>query len=605
MQSKIIPRRELDFLLYEWLNVEVLNLRPRFAEHTRETFNAALDTCEQIATELFAPHNKKSDQNEPHFDGETVHIIPEVKVALDAFCTSGLMAAGQDFELDGMQLPCVVEKAGFAYFTGANAGTTAYPFLTIGNANTLMKCGTPEQIELFAKPMLAGRFFGTMCLSEPQAGSSLSDIVTRAELQADGSYRLTGNKMWISAGEHELSENIIHLVLAKVPDEHGKLIPGVKGISLFIVPKKLVNPDGTLGERNDVVLAGLNHKMGYRGTTNCLLNFGEGKFQPKGKAGAIGYLVGTLHKGLANMFHMMNEARIGVGLGAVMLGYTGYLHSLDYARNRPQGRNLQAKDPATPQLPIIEHTDVKRMLLAQKSYVEGGLALNLYCARLVDEERSGMTAQARTQALLLLDILTPVAKSWPSQWCLEANSLAIQVHGGYGYTREYNVEQFYRDNRLNPIHEGTHGIQGLDLLGRKVSMKDGAAMQALATEIQTTVTRAVGHTDLVDYAQALSLNLRRIGMVTQALYAAGDVNITLANASLYLEAFGHIVVAWIWLEQALLSVDKQNHHEANFYAGKLQACKYFYHWELPKVQQQLELLGSLDTTTLDMQDAWF
>ena len=605
MQSKIIPRRDLDFMLYEWLNVESLNQRPRFADHSRETFNAALDTCEQIATELFAPHNKKNDQNEPHFDGETVHIIPEVKVALDAIGASGLLAAGQDFELNGMQLPCVVEKAGFAYFTGANPGTTAYPFLTIGNANTLMKCGTPEQIELFAKPMLAGRFFGTMCLSEPQAGSSLSDIVTRAELQADGSYRLTGNKMWISAGEHELSENIIHLVLAKVPDENGKLIPGVKGISLFIVPKKLVNSDGSLGERNDVVLAGLNHKMGYRGTTNCLLNFGEGKFTPEGKAGAIGYLVGTLHKGLANMFHMMNEARIGVGLGAVMLGYTGYLHSLDYARNRPQGRNLQAKDPATPQLPIIEHTDVKRMLLAQKAYVEGGLGLSLYCARLVDEERTGATPQARSQALLLLDLLTPVAKSWASQWCLEANNLAIQIHGGYGYTREYNVEQFYRDNRLNAIHEGTHGIHGLDLLGRKVVMNNGAAMQALAAEIQTTITRAVTHADLVDYAQALSLALRRAGMVTQTLYGAGDINVTLANASLYLEAFGHIVVAWIWLEQALLSVDKQEHHDAHFYAGKLQACKYFYHWELPKVQQQLDLLASLDTTTLDMQDAWF
>ncbi|MFZ6845130.1 acyl-CoA dehydrogenase [Undibacterium sp. RuTC16W] len=605
MQSKIIPRRDLDFLLYEWLNVESLNQRERFADHTRETFNAALDTCEQIATELFAPHNKKNDQNEPHFDGEVVHIIPEVKTALSAFCDAGLMAAGQDFELGGMQLPCVVEKAGFAYFKGANVGTSSYPFLTIGNANTLMKCGTPEQIELFAKPMLEGRYFGTMCLSEPQAGSSLSDIVTRAEPQEDGSYRLTGNKMWISAGEHELSENIVHLVLAKVPDENGKLIPGVKGISLFIVPKKLVNKDGSLGERNDVVLAGLNHKMGYRGTTNCLLNFGEGKFKPQGKAGAIGYLVGTLHKGLANMFHMMNEARIGVGLGAVMLGYTGYLHSLDYARNRPQGRNPQAKDPATAQLPIIQHTDVKRMLLAQKAYVEGGLALNLYCARLVDEERSAPAPEARAHALLLLDILTPIAKSWPSQWCLEANSLAIQIHGGYGYTREYNVEQFYRDNRLNPIHEGTHGIQGLDLLGRKVVMQDGAAFKALGAEIQATISRAAAQPALSDYAQALSLALRRIAMVTQQLYGAGDLNKTLANASLYLEAFGHTVVAWTWLEQALLSTGKEAHHDANFYAGKLQACKYFFQWELPKVHQQLDLLASLDTTTLDMQDDWF
>jgi alkylation response protein AidB-like acyl-CoA dehydrogenase len=467
-----------------------------------------------------------------------------------------------------------------------------------------MKCGTPQQIDTFVKPMMEGRFFGTMCLSEPQAGSSLSDIVTRAEPQADGSYRLRGNKMWISAGEHELSENIVHLVLAKIPDDDGKLIPGVKGISLFIVPKKLVNADGSLGERNDVVLAGLNHKMGYRGTTNCLLNFGEGKFKPQGKAGAIGYLVGEPHKGLANMFHMMNEARIGVGLGAVMLGYTGYLHSLEYARERPQGSHPTAKDPAQPQVPIIEHTDVKRMLLAQKAYVEGGLGLTLYCARLVDEERTAESDDARRQATLLLDILTPIAKSWPSQWCLEANSFAIQIHGGYGYTREYNVEQFYRDNRLNPIHEGTHGIQGLDLLGRKVTMQNGAAFKALGTEVQKTIARALAAPELAGYAKALGAVLQRIEKVTQALYGAGDMNKTLANASAYLEAFGHAVVAWIWLQQALLAVGKTG-HDADFYRGKLQACAYFFKWELPKVQAQLDLLESIDTTTLDMQDSWF
>ena len=608
MQSKVLSRRDLDFLLYEWLRVESLTERARFADHSRETFNAAIDTCEQIASELFAPHNKKSDQHEPHFDGTAVQMIPDVKVALDAFCAAGLMAAGQDFDNGGMQLPCVVEKAGFAYFKGSNVGTSSYPFLTIGNANTLMKCGTPDQIETFVKPMLSGRFFGTMCLSEPQAGSSLSDIVTRAELQADGTYRLTGNKMWISAGEHELSENIVHLVLAKVPGEDGKLIPGVKGISLFIVPKKLVNADGTLGERNDVVLAGLNHKMGYRGTTNCLLNFGEGKFKPCGKAGAIGYLVGEVHKGLANMFHMMNEARIGVGLGAVMLGYTGYLHSLDYARNRPQGRAPQAKDPATPQLPIIAHTDVKRMLLAQKSYVEGGLALALYCAKQVDEERTAETPEARRQATLLLDILTPIAKSWPSQWCLEANNLAIQVHGGYGYTREYNVEQFYRDNRLNPIHEGTHGIQGLDLLGRKVIMQNGAALQALDHAIQKTLQQAGAVAALALYATALGLAFHRLVAVTEKLHSAGDLNRTLANASLYLEAFGHVVVAWIWLEQALCAVASptaSTAHDADFYRGKLQACGYFFQWELPKIHPQLDLLSRFDTTTLDMQDSWF
>jgi alkylation response protein AidB-like acyl-CoA dehydrogenase len=605
MQSMILSRRDIEFMLYEWLDVERLTRRARFADHSRETFDAAIDTCERIATDLFAPHCKKNDQQEPHFDGETVHINPEVKTALDAFSDAGLIAAGQDYELGGMQLPCVVEKACFGYFMAANVGTSSYPFLTIGNANTLLKYGTPEQIDTFVKPMLEGRFFGTMCLSEPQAGSSLSDITTKAELdtsaQADGTYRLTGNKMWISAGEHELSDNIVHLVLAKIPGPDGKPIPGVKGISLFIVPKKLVNADGTLGERNDVVLAGLNHKMGHRGTTNCLLNFGEGKFKPQGKAGAIGYLVGEPHKGLGYMFHMMNEARIGVGLGAVTLGYTGYLHARDYARNRPQGRHPQAKDPAQPQVAIVEHTDVKRMLLAQKAYVEGGMALVLYAAQLVDEEKTADSDEARTRASLLLEILTPMVKSWPSQWCLEANNLAIQVHGGYGYTREYNVEQFYRDNRLNAIHEGTHGIHGLDLLGRKVSMQNGAAFKALGAEVHKTILKAAEIPQLASYAKALASAVQRIESVTKALHAAGDLNKTLANASLYLEAFGHTVVAWLWLEQALAAVGK----DGDFYNGKLQACTFFFNWELPKVHVQLDLLATIDTTTLDMQDAWF
>ena len=603
MSSLILSRRDLDFLLYEWLDALSLTQRERFTEHNRETFDAVLDLCERLATDEFAPHNKKSDQHEPEFDGNSVSMIPEIGPALQAFCDAGLMAAGQDFEMGGMQLPCLIEKAGFAWFKGANVSTSAYPFLTIGNANTLLKCGSPEQIERYVKPLLAGRFFGTMCLSEPQAGSSLSDIVTRADPEPDGSYRLRGNKMWISGGEHELSENIIHLVLAKVPGPDGKLIPGVKGISLFIVPKKIVHADGTLGERNDVVLAGLNHKMGYRGTTNCLLNFGEGKFQPNGKAGAIAYLVGNLHQGLAAMFHMMNEARIGVGLGAVMLGYTGYLHALDYARNRPQGRHAANKDPLQAQIPIIQHADVKRMLLAQKAYVEGGLALTLYCARLVDEEKTASEEHARTNATSLLDILTPITKSWPSQWCLEANNLAIQVHGGYGYTREYNVEQFYRDNRLNPIHEGTHGIQGLDLLGRKVVMRDGAALALLGEKVRATITQS-GTTELSELGGALLQRWQRLLDVTTQLHQSGDVNTTLANASIYLEAFGHIVVSWIWLSQALSALDAQ-HNDQDFYAGKLQACRWFFLYELPKVDAQLALLVSLDTTTLAMQDNWF
>ena len=622
MQSKILSRRDLDFLLFEWLDAESLTSRARFVDHSRETFSAALDTAEQIATDLFAPHNKKSDCNEPTMceagaGAAIVAIIPEVKTALDTFAAAGLMAAGQDYQYDGMQLPCVVEKAVMAWFTAANVATSAYIFLTIANANTLLKCATPRQVEQFVRPMLAGRFFGTMCLSEPQAGSSLSDITTRAEPDpADGpdgerQYRLTGNKMWISAGEHDLAGNIVHLVLAKIPGPDGCLIAGVKGISLFIVPKFLLDEHGAPGERNDVVLAGLNHKMGNRGTTNCLLNFGEGKYQPGGRAGAVGYLVGAPHQGLANMFHMMNEARIGVGLGAAVLGVTAYLHALDYARNRPQGRHPTEKDPVKPQVAIIRHTDVRRMLLAQKAYTEGAMALVLYCARLVDEQHSADTQVARGDAGRLLDFLTPIAKSWPAQWCVEANSLAIQVHGGYGYTREYNVEQFYRDNRLNAIHEGTHGIHGLDLLGRKASIQDGALLRSVSAALTRTVARA--HlpgvaAELLPYAAQLEASWQQVEAVTTALYACGDLNKTLANASVYLEAVGHVVVAWMWLDQALLASTRlagAAAPDADFYRGKLQACRYFFHWELPKVQPQLELLASIDTTTLDMQDAWF
>jgi alkylation response protein AidB-like acyl-CoA dehydrogenase len=620
MAELICVRRDLAFLLYEWLGVERLTARERYAEHSRSTFDAALDTAEQIATDLFATHNRKSDLNEPTFDGERVRLIPEIRQALDAFSRAGLMSAEHDEALGGMQLPVVVAKALFAYFKGSNVATAGYAMLTIGNANLLLAHGTQAQVDAFVRPELAGRFFGTMCLSEPQAGSSLSDITTRAEPDGDSplgpQYRLFGNKMWISAGEHDLAENIVHLVLAKIPGPDGKAIPGVKGISLFVVPKFLVAVDGaggdstvTVGERNDVVLAGLNHKMGYRGTTNCLLNFGEGRFQPEGKKGAVGYLVGEPGRGLAAMFHMMNEARIGVGLGATMLGYGGYLHSLDYARSRPQGRPIgpAGKDPTQPQIPIIEHADVKRMLLAQKAYAEGALALNLLCASLVDDEHTAPTEEERRNATLLLDILTPIAKSWPSQWCVEGNSLAIQVLGGYGYTRDYAVEQFYRDNRLNAIHEGTHGIQALDLLGRKVVMQDGAALKLLGSWMEQTIREAgqASHEDTRRWAGMLTERVQRVNEVTRKAWSAGDPARTLANATPYLEAFGHVVLAWIWLDQSLAAARNFREEDSDFFHGKWQACRYFFVHELPKVDAWLDLVASLDTTTMDMKNEWF
>jgi butyryl-CoA dehydrogenase len=602
MTARLVERRDLDFLLFEFLDCEALTARPRYADHSRETFAAALDSAHQIAADLFAPHNREADEHEPTFDGKRVSVVAGVKPALEAFARAGFIAAAHDYELGGMQLPVTLAQACFALFDAANVGTTAYPFLTIANANLINAFGSTAQKAKYLRALLQGRFFGTMALTEPQAGSSLSDIKTVAAPGADGTYLISGNKIFISGGDHELSENIVHLVLARIPGGP----PGVKGISLFSVPKFLVNDDGTLGRRNDVALAGLIHKMGYRGATSTMLNFGE-------RGQCVGELVGEPHRGLPYMFHMMNEARIGVGLGAAMLGYTGYLHALDYARGRPQGRLASAKNPLEPQVPIVQHPDVRRMLLAQKAYVEGALALCLYAARLVDEHKTGADEQARRDAGRLLDLLTPVVKSWPSQFCLEANSLAIQVLGGYGYTREYPVEQFYRDNRLNPIHEGTHGIQALDLLGRKVLGDDGSALALLVQRIDRSVDAARADSELAGFGEALRCAWADINVTSRALgdAMAGSPDAALANASVYLEMFGHSVVAWTWLEQALSArralakLAPGDTAAESFYMGKLAACRYFFQWELPKTGPQHLLLRALDPSCLDMREEWF
>jgi butyryl-CoA dehydrogenase len=611
--SAMSLRPTLDFLLHDWLQVESLQSRERFADHSRETFDAVLDTCERIAREKFAPFNRLVDTQEPQFDGEKVILPQATQDAYDAYAASGMLSAAQDYEIGGMQLPYTVEAAANSFFSMASVSIGS-GMLTTGNANLLMVHGTELQKKVFALNEFSGRFSGTMCLSEPQAGSSLSDIATRAVPDGDdyaseplgARFRLKGNKMWISSGEHELSENIIHLVLAKIPDAHGKLVPGVKGISLFIVPKKLVDTQGQLtGARNDVALAGLNHKCGWRGTTNTLLNFGEGKYPVASSVsdpapGAIGYLVGQPGEGLRCMFHMMNEARIGVGLAATVLGMAGYHASLDYAKNRPQGRPSGAggKDANQPQVRIIEHADIKRMLLAQKAYCEGALALALYSARLVDEQHTG-TAEDADVARLLLEVLTPIVKSFPSEWCLEANSLAIQIHGGYGYTRDFPVEQYWRDNRLNMIHEGTHGIQAMDLLGRKVLMENGRGLQLLAERMQATASKAEALWG--PEAAALREALQHIAQATQQAWAGAQPAQALANAVPYLQAFGHTVIAWIWLDVAAsLGMDYSPAAQ-----GRKAACRYFYRYELPKIGAWLNVVSSRDPTCADLPEEAF
>ena len=599
--AELIDRSLLDFLLHDWLKLEDVLARPGFAEHSRDSVGAMLDTAEKTATTHFLPYFKKADREEPYQDEAGAHVIPEVRGAIAAYAQAGFAAAPFPAALGGLGVPFVVHNAAMAYFNAANTALAAYSMLSVGNAGILGEYGTPAQIETFMAPQLEGRWTGTMALSEPQAGSSLADISSRAmrdgEDELGPRYRIFGTKMWISAGDHDASDNIVHLVLAKIPGPDGKLAPGTKAISIFIVPKFL--PDG---ERNDVVLAGLNHKMGNRGTTNTLLNFGEGtKFQPRGGAGAVGWRVGEAGQGLPIMFRMMNEARIGVGLGATMAGYRGFRLAVDYARVRPQGRPVGNRDVASKPVPIIEHADVKRMLLACKAYSEGALALILYGSKLVVDSRTAPGAPEREAAESLLGLLTPVAKTWPSEYALAANDIAIQVHGGYGYTRDFDVEQLYRDNRLNPIHEGTTGIQALDLLGRKVLRDQGRAFGEFAAMVGCQADAAPD--DFAPEAASLRAAIADLKSAIECLRAAGSEADMMGNATNFLSAFGHTVLGYIWLSIAAALTNSAMSADAA--DGRRAAARYFFAFEMPKVAAWLAPIYAGNRLTVTVKGSWF
>lgn len=604
LQDKLLPT--LDYLLHEWLDLDGLLRRPRFADHDRAGIADLLGAAAQIAAERYEPANRIIDDHEPVFENGRVVLPKETREAWDAYVDFGFLRASHDAEHGGMQLPRTADFATKIIFGAASVGISP-AILTEANAALLLTYGNAAQRDLFAQRELSGTWTGTMCLSESQAGSSLSDITTRAVPDGPDSdsdplgprYRVSGDKMWISAGEHDLAENIVHLVLAKVPGPDGVVDPSTKGISLFVVPKFVVDQQGSLLERNDVVLVGLNHKLGYRGTPNTALSFGDGTHRPGGRAGAIGYLVGEPGQGLRQMFHMMNAARIEIGLGAAALGFAGYAASLDYARQRRQGRPLTraGKDASRPQVPLVEHADVKRMLLAQKAYAEGGIALGLYAARLLDEQATGTPEQV-AEAGRLLEILTPVVKSWPSEWCLEANSLAIQILGGSGYTRDFPVEQYWRDNRLNMIHEGTHGIQALDLLGRKVRLDGGSYLAALDRRLRTTVGTAQA-AGLDAEAEALTLAWDLAVTTVAAAWETADPEDALPNATLFLQGFGHVVLAWVWLDIAVSAVGS-THAEA---AGKLAAMRYFFSYELPRIGAWLDVVARREPLCRDLDVA--
>ena len=595
--SMIVNRRDIDFYLYELLDLEGLLKNDRYKEHDRDTVTAVLDLAQQIAEEAFLPCAAELDEHEPVFEAGRAVTPDSLKACLKTFVEAGLPAATFDASLGGMQLPMLVANFMQGIFQAANGSAVGYIFLTTSNAHMLEACGSDALRARYLPPLVEGRWFGTMCLSEPHAGSSLSDIRCMAEPLGDGSFSLTGTKMWISGGDQDVSENIVHMVLARTPGAPA----GVKGISLFLVPKYRVTETGEIGDFNHIALAGLNHKMGQRGITNTLLNFGEG-------GECLGYLVGAEHEGLKNMFHMMNEARIGVGMGAAMSGLAGYLYSLDYARNRPQGRHPGIKDPNSPMLPIIEHADIRRLLMEQKVTVEGSIALLSYCTQLVDQQEMAEDASDKERLTLLLELLTPVAKSWPSEYTLEANKHAIQILGGYGYTREYPVERHYRDNRLNPIHEGTHGIQGMDLLGRKVNLAGGATLSIFEEEMQPALEAAAGSETLAAMGEALTDIWQLVKRTVETVNQEADTVARLSSATPFLDAFGHVVIAWLWLRQALIAREAlQNgaQADADFYEGKVAACQFFYRYHLPQAAEKLRYVASQDRSVLDTQASWF
>ncbi len=598
MAERFVSERNLKFLLYEVFDSPSLTKYPYFADHSRESFDMALDTAMKIGKNLMKPKLSEMDKMPPEFVNGTVKVHPLVRAIMKECGEGGWIGAPFSFDLGGQQLPLMISGACRFILSAANYSASVYPFLTTGAAHLILSFGSPEMIEAYVPKMFSGEWQGTMALTEPQAGSSLADITTVAEPTDQGYYRLRGQKIFISAGDHDGVENVIHLMLAKIKGAPA----GVRGISLFIVPKKRVE-NGNLVS-NDVNTAGIYHKLGYRGAPITQLSMGENN-------DCRAYLVGEPHKGLVYMFQMMNEARIDVGLGAAAIASAAYYASLEYAKERAQGRKATSKDPTQPQIPIIQHADIKRMLLFQRAVVEGSMSLILQCAWYADQSR-GQSGGEKERYELLLDLLTPVAKSYPSEMGIPSVSAGVQILGGYGYCDEFPLEQFYRDARIHPIHEGTTGIQGMTLLGRNVIMKNGQAFKLFLGEVQNTMKRAEEVAALKSYAQELKDALDKLTKVTLHLIGVAQrkgPDVFLADSTLYLELFGIVSVAWQWLVQAL-SIQKALEHkpsggDADFYQGKFQTCRFFFRYELPKIEGLAKRLMDADGLTVDFKETFF
>jgi len=577
MEEKFISRQNLDFMLYEVFEAEKILQSPYYEEYNRESIDLTIGTAHKIAVDLMRPYLRDMDKNPPVYRDGQVIVHPSVKTFMQKCGEVGFISAHFPLEAGGQQLPYFAVSAVNYIFSAANYSLSVYPGLTSGAAALIYEFGTDELKNFFLPKMFAGLWQGTMALTEPDAGSSLSDVKTKASRTDEGYYLIKGQKIFISCGNHDGAENIIHLMLARAEGAP----EGVKGISLFAVPQLRGNGKGGL-EPNDVICGGIEHKLGYRGSPITQLHMGE-------NSGCRGWLIGEENMGLAYMFRMMNEERINVGIGAAGIASAAYYDSLKYASERTQGRPLNSKDPLSPQCAIINHPDIKRMLLFQKAISEGSLSLALQTGKYVDLKKIS-EGNEKEKYDLLLEFLTPVAKTYPAENGILSTSAAIQILGGYGYCTDFNVELYFRDARIHPIHEGTTGIQGQDILGRKVLMKNGRAFELFIDEISSAVEKASAYPEISHYSNILESNIHIYRSVTEYLTKkenSSNRELFLSDAALYLELTGIITIAWQWLLQGIAAVEgKRRHKEGNlsdFYDSKIHTMKFFFKYEVPKI----------------------
>ncbi|MCK6552748.1 acyl-CoA dehydrogenase [Myxococcota bacterium] len=597
--NPLISDRHVDFVLHEVLDVRSLLALPHFADHSAETFALYLASARKLAREvLFQTYKPMDDAPSSRTDGKVV-VHPAMKALRGPLVELGVINATRPYDVGGQQLPATIAATANAYLMAANLSAFGYFGLTAGAARLIESFGSADLKARFMTKMYAGEWMGTMALTEPGAGSSLSDVTTKATPRPDGTFGIRGSKVFISGGDHDLVENIVHLALARIDGAP----EGIKGVSLFAIPKYRPGADGALVP-NDTTTAGVFHKVGWRGLPSIALNFGDDD-------DCVGWLVGQPNQGIKYMFQMMNEARLMVGVNGVATASVAYHASLEYAKTRPQGRPLGSRDPKSPQVPIIQHADVRRMLIRQKAIVDGGLCLVAATARYADLAEHATTAEERRRAFLLLDLLTPIAKTFPAERGFESNALAVQIHGGYGYTSEYLPEAWLRDQKLNSIHEGTTGIQSMDLLGRKVVAEGGDALRYLVEEIQSAIARAKAAGVDPAYGERLGRTVDDVIELTLTLGAkgaSGDLEGMLLHSVDYLEMFSIVVTSWLWLLQAAVAkeaLDRGAAGSEDFYRGTLSTAAYWLDTELPKSAHLASLCRIGERSYGAMDPAWF